>query len=164
MMSIPSFRRIASLKSLDVKALKLLMRNGRATWAELGQFLGLSAPSAADRVHKLEQRGVIRGYAALVDPALVGYPLTAYVSVSLASHRNRAAFLRAISKMDQVAECHHVAGDDDYLLKVRCRGTQDLDHLLATQLKDKLGVARTRTTIVLSTAKESARVPIDAVD
>jgi len=152
------------MKSLDVKALKLLMRNGRATWAELGQLLGLSAPSAADRVRKLEQRGVIRGYAALVDPASVGHPLTAYVSVSLASHRNRAKFLRAISKMDQVAECHHVAGDDDYLLKVRCRGTQDLDHLLATQLKDKLGVARTRTTIVLSTAKESVRVPIDATD
>jgi len=152
------------MRSFDVKALKLLMRNGRASWAELGHLLGLSAPSAADRVRKLEQRGVIRGYAALVDPASVGYPLTAYVSVSLASHRNRAAFLRAISKMDQVVECHHVAGDDDYLLKVRCRGTQDLDHLLATQLKDKLGVARTRTTIVLSTAKESVRVPIDAAD
>ncbi len=150
--------------SFDVKALKLLMRNGRASWAELGHLLGLSAPSAADRVRKLEQRGVIRGYAALVDPASVGYPLTAYVSVSLASHRNRAAFLRAISKMDQVVECHHVACEDDYLLKVRCRGTQDLDHLLATQLKDKLGVARTRTTIVLSTAKESVRVPIDAAD
>jgi Lrp/AsnC family leucine-responsive transcriptional regulator len=163
-MSIPSFRRKLSMKSLDVKALKLLMRNGRATWAELGQLLGLSAPSAADRARKLEQRGVIRGYAALVDPASVGHPLTAYVSVSLASHRNRATFLRAISKMDQVAECHHVAGDDDYLLKVRCRGTQDLDHLLAAQLKDKLGVARTRTTIVLSTAKESVRVPIDATD
>jgi Lrp/AsnC family transcriptional regulator, leucine-responsive regulatory protein len=163
-MSIPLFRRKISISSLDVKALQTLMRNGRTTWAELGQLLGLSAPSTADRVRKLEQRGIIRGYAALVDPALVGYPLTAYVSVSLASHRNRAAFLRAISKMDQVAECHHVAGDDDYLLKVRCRGTQDLDHLLATQLKDKLGVARTRTTIVLSTAKESVRVPIDAAD
>jgi Lrp/AsnC family transcriptional regulator, leucine-responsive regulatory protein len=163
-MSIPLFRRKISISSLDVKALQTLMRNGRTTWAELGQLLGLSAPSTADRVRKLEQRGIIRSYAALVDPALVGYPLTAYVSVSLASHRNRAAFLRAISKMDQVAECHHVAGDDDYLLKVRCRGTQDLDHLLATQLKDKLGVARTRTTIVLSTAKESVRVPIDAAD
>src|SRR4029077_581424 len=163
-MSIPSFRRKPSMKSLDVKALKLLMRNGRATWAELGKELGLSAPSAADRVHKLEQRGVIRGYAALVDPASVGHPLTAYVSVSLASHRRRAAFLRAIEKMEQVAECHHVAGDDDYLLKVRCRGTQDLDHLLATELKDKLGVAKTRTTIVLSTAKESVRVPILAED
>jgi len=54
----------------------------------------------------------------------------------------------------------HVAGDDDYLLKVRCRGTQDLDHLLAKELKEKVGVARTRTTIVLSTAKESVRVPV----
>jgi len=163
-MSTPSIRRDMSLKSLDVKALKLLMRNGRATWAELGQLLGLSAPSAADRVRKLERRGVIRGYAALVDPGSAGHPLTAYVSVSLASHRDRAAFLRAISKMENVAECHHVAGDDDYLLKVRCRGTQDLDHLLAKELKDKLRVARTRTTIVLSTAKESVRVPIDAAN
>ncbi len=163
-MPIPSFRREVSMKSLDMKTLKILMRSGRATWAELGQLLGLSAPSAADRVRKLEERGVIRGYAALVDPASVGHPLTAYVAVSLASHRSRAAFLRAISKMDQVAECHHVAGDDDYLLKVRCHGTQDLDHLLATELKDKLRVARTRTTIVLSTAKESVRVPIDAAD
>ena len=163
-MSTPSFNRTGLLKSLDVKTLKLLMRSGRATWAELGQLLGLSAPSAADRVRKLEQRGVIRGYAALIDPACVGHPLTAYISVSLASHRNRADFLRAIDKMEQVAECHHVAGDDDYLLKVRCRGTQDLDHLLAKELKGRLGVARTRTTIVLSTAKESVRVPIAAAE
>ena len=163
-MSAPSLNRESQLDSLDRKVLEFLVRNGRATWAELGQLLGLSAPSAAERVRKLEQRGVIRGYAALIDPASVGRPLTAYISVSLASHRNRAAFLRAIAKMEQVAECHHVAGDDDYLLKVRCRGTQDLDHLLARELKEKLGVARTRTTIVLSTAKESVRVPIDAAD
>jgi len=163
-MSTPSLDRESQLDSLDRKVLEFLVRNGRATWAELGQLLGLSAPSAAERVRKLEQRGVIRGYAALIDPASVGRPLTAYISVSLASHRNRAAFLRAIAKMEQVAECHHVAGDDDYLLKVRCRGTQDLDHLLARELKEKLGVARTRTTIVLSTAKESVRVPIDAAD
>jgi Lrp/AsnC family transcriptional regulator, leucine-responsive regulatory protein len=163
-MSTPSLNRESQPDSLDRKVLEFLVRNGRATWAELGQLLGLSAPSAAERVRKLEQRGVIRGYAALIDPASVGRPLTAYISVSLASHRNRAAFLRAIAKMEQVAECHHVAGDDDYLLKVRCRGTQDLDHLLARELKEKLGVARTRTTIVLSTAKESVRVPIDAAD
>jgi Lrp/AsnC family transcriptional regulator, leucine-responsive regulatory protein len=163
-MSTPSLNRESQLDSLDRKVLEFLVRNGRATWAELGQLLGLSAPSAAERVRKLEQRGVIRGYAALIDPASVGRPLTAYISVSLTSHRNRAAFLRAIAKMEQVAECHHVAGDDDYLLKVRCRGTQDLDHLLARELKEKLGVARTRTTIVLSTAKESVRVPIDAAD
>ena len=159
-MSTPSFRRDVRLDSLDRKALRFLSGQGRATWAELGQVLDLSAPSAADRVHKLEEQGAIRGYSALLEPAAVGYPLTAFISVSLASHRQRPSFLRAIDKMEQVCECHHVAGEDDYLLKVRCRGTEDLDHLLTTELKEKLGVARTRTTIVLGTAKESVRVPI----
>ena len=148
------------MDSLDTKALHALMRNARATWAELGELLGLSAPSAADRVRKLEEQKVIRGYAALVDPSSVGYGLTAYVSVVLASQRTRAAFLRAIDKVDEIVECHHVSGDDDYLLKLRCRDARDLDRLLSVELKEKIGVARTRTTIVLSTAKESVRVPV----
>ena len=148
------------MDTLDRKALHLLMRQGRATWAELGQLLGLSAPSAADRVRKLEEAQVITGYAALLDPTAVGYPLTAFIFVTLANSRNRAAFLRAIAKMEQVSECHHIAGDDDYLLKVRCRTTANLDQLLAKELKDKLGVARSRTTIVLATAKESVQIPI----
>jgi Lrp/AsnC family transcriptional regulator, leucine-responsive regulatory protein len=149
------------LDSLDIKALSLLMKQGRATFAELGQRLGLSAPSSADRVHKLEKRGFIRGYAALLDPAGLGYPLTAFVSVSLGNHRQRPAFLRAIQRMEQIVECHHVAGEDDYLLKVRCRGTQDLDGILAKELKGRLGVARTRTVIVLSTAKETVNLPLE---
>jgi Lrp/AsnC family leucine-responsive transcriptional regulator len=148
------------MDSLDKKALNLLAHHGRATWAELGELLGLSAPSAADRVRKLEEANVITGYAALLDPEAVGYPLTAFIFVTLAHQRNRAAFLRAIAKMPQVTECHHVAGDDDYLLKTRCRNTADLDDLLAKQLKEKLGIARTRTTIVLATAKETVQVPI----
>ncbi|HXT75504.1 MAG TPA: Lrp/AsnC family transcriptional regulator [Candidatus Eisenbacteria bacterium] len=148
------------MDTLDRKALHLLMRQGRATWAELGQLLGLSAPSAADRVRKLEEAQVITGYAALLDPTAVGYPLTAFIFITLANSRNRAAFLRAIAKMEQVSECHHIAGDDDYLLKVRCRTTANLDQLLAKELKDKLGVARSRTTIVLATAKESVQIPI----
>jgi len=145
---------------LDRKALQLLMGDGRATWAELGSFLGLSAPSAADRARKLEEQGVIKGFAALVDPAMLGYNLTAFICVSLAGHRSRAAFLKGVEKLDEIIECHHVSGEDDYLLKVRCRGTQDLDRLLAVELKEKIGVARTRTTIVLSTAKESVRVAV----
>jgi len=159
-MSNPSFDRRKHLDTLDKKALNLLMRQGRATWAELGQHLGLSAPSAADRVRKLEVAKVITSYAALLDAASLGYPLTAFIFVTLGNHRQRAAFLRAIAKMDQVSECHHIAGDDDYLLKVRCRTTADLDHLLAKELKDQLGVSRTRTTIVLATAKETVQIPI----
>jgi Lrp/AsnC family leucine-responsive transcriptional regulator len=148
------------MDTLDKKALALLMRHGRATWAELGETLGLSAPSAAERVRKLEQARIITGYAAVLDAPAVGYPLTAFIFVTLASQRNRSAFLRAIAKMPQVTECHHVAGDDDYLLKARCRTTADLDDLLAKQLKEKLGIARTRTTIVLATAKETVQLPI----
>jgi Lrp/AsnC family transcriptional regulator, leucine-responsive regulatory protein len=148
------------MDSLDKKAIAFLMEHGRATWAELGQLLGLSAPATADRIRKLEKEGVIRGYAALPDPDQLGYPLLAYVSVTLASQRSRSAFLKAIGKMEEVLEAHHVAGDDDYLLKVRCRNTHDLDRVLAQELKAKYGVARTRTTIVLATAKETIKLPV----
>jgi len=150
------------LDTLDHKALAFLLKHGRASWADLGQHLGLSAPSAAERVRKLEQAGVIRGYSPLLNADSLGYPLVAFVSVTLASHRNRSAFLRSIEKLKEVCECHHVAGDDDYLLKVRCTGTQDLDRLLARELKDRIGVARTRTIIVLSTSKETVSVPLAA--
>ncbi len=143
------------MDTLDQKALARLAQDGRVTWADLGQHLGLSAPSAADRVRKLEERGVIRGYTALTDPAAIGYGLLAFISVTLANQQQRKRFLDAILKMPGVLECHHVAGDDDYLLKVRCANTLELDDLLSNQLKQKLGVARTRTVIALATAKEN---------
>ncbi len=136
------------------------MRQGRTTWAELGLRLGMSAPAAAERVRKLEERGIIRGYAALTDPEALGYPLTAFVWVSLGDERRRRAFVRGFGKLEEVAECHHVSGDEDYLLKIRCRSTADLDRILVRELKGSLSAARTRTTIVLSSAKESTAVPI----
>jgi Lrp/AsnC family transcriptional regulator, leucine-responsive regulatory protein len=151
------------LGALDSKVVRLLMQNGRATWAELANHLGLSAPAAADRVHRLEERGVIRGYAALVDAEAAGYPLAAFVAVALDRPDRRAAFLKRIAALPEVAECHHVAGDDDYLLKVRCRGTRDLDRLLVESLKTIPGV-RTRTTVVLATTKESVLVPVAEAD
>ena len=126
----------------------------------MGSEMCIRDSSAADRVRKLEQAGVIRGYAPLLDAESLGYPLVAFVSVTLGSHGHRSAFLRGIEKLDEIVECHHVAGDDDYLLKVRCRGTKDLDRVLARELKERIGVARTRTVIVLSTAKETVRVPL----
>ena len=147
------------LETLDLKAVRALMQNGRATWADLAQHLGLSAPAAADRVHRLEERGVIRGYAALVDAESAGYPLSAFIAVALDRPDRRIAFLKRIASLPEVAECHHVAGDDDYLLKVRCRGTRDLDRLLVESLRSIPGV-RTRTTVVLATAKESVQIPL----
>jgi Lrp/AsnC family leucine-responsive transcriptional regulator len=149
------------LDAIDRKALSLLARNARVTWAELAQALGLSAPAAAYRVHKLEERGIIKSYSAVFDAESLGYSLTAFVFVALADQRRRSAFHAGVKRLDEIVECHHVTGDDDFLLKVRCRGTRDLDRLLVEELKGKMGVARSRTTIVLDTAKETAAIPID---
>jgi Lrp/AsnC family leucine-responsive transcriptional regulator len=133
---------------------------GRESWATLGVALGMTGPAAAERVRRLEADGVIRGYAALVDPDAVGAGLTAFVSVTLERPGNRAAFLRRVSRLTAIQECHHVAGDYDYLLKVRCAGTADLDRILTDELKAVPGVVRTRTTVVLRTLKESVIVPL----
>jgi Lrp/AsnC family leucine-responsive transcriptional regulator len=148
------------LDALDLKVLHHLMAQARMTWAELAAQLGLSPPAAADRVRKLEERGVIQGYAARVNPQSLGYDLTAFVAVTLTHSRDRADFLAQINACAEIQECHHITGEDDYLLKVRCQGTQGLEQLITDHLKAIPGVVKTRTTIVLSTVKETTALPV----
>jgi Lrp/AsnC family leucine-responsive transcriptional regulator len=148
-----------TLDRLDRIAIERLMRDGRVSWAELAKALRLSPAAAAQRVRRLERTGVIRGYAALVEPSAVGLTLTAFLGVTLASHRERGRFLKRVAALESVLECHHVTGEFDYLLKVRCADTSDLERLLNDDLKTGSGVAASRTLVVLSTAKESVRQP-----
>ena len=145
---------------LDLKALETLVEQGRITWAELASVLGLSAPAAADRVRQLESSGVIHHYTAILDPDALGFHLTAFIAVSLERPRHRDGFLEAVQNIPEVQECHHVAGEDDYWLKVRCFNTRHLDWLLTERIKTIDGVTRTRTTIVLNTTKETAALPL----
>ena len=138
----------------------VLQQDGRASWADLGTALGLSAPAAAERVRKLTDAGLVRGFTAVLDPEAAGFPVLAFVAVTLDAQGARAAFLDAVRRHDAIQECHHVAGDDDFLLKVRARSLSELDALLSDELKGRLGIARTRTTIVLGTAKETGRLPV----
>jgi len=138
------------------------MSRGRVTWSELAATLELSAPATADRVRRLEERGVIQGYSALVNPEVVGCGLTAFISVTLERPEHRDPFLQRILELPEIQECHHVAGDDDYLLKVRCHSTQDLEQIIGEKIKSLQGIVRTRTTIVLSTAKETPALPLPA--
>ncbi len=135
------------------------MERGRTAWTELGEHLELSPPAAAERVRKLEEQGVILGYRAIPNADALGYPLIAFVHVTVGSTAQRTTFLKAVARNEQVVECHHIAGDDEYLLKVRCRGTGDLDQFLSVTLKDRIGVSRARTTIALTTVKETTSVP-----
>jgi Lrp/AsnC family leucine-responsive transcriptional regulator len=150
----------ADLDAIDATALATLLEQGRVTWADLGADLGLSAPAAAERVRRLEASGVIRSYTALLDAQRLGYTLTAFVSVILERSKHAPAFLKMIAALPEVQECHHVAGEHDYLLKVRCRNTLDLERIITQHLKADSLVARTHTTIVLSTSKETPALPI----
>jgi Lrp/AsnC family transcriptional regulator, leucine-responsive regulatory protein len=152
------------MDTIDYKAIALLQASGRESWARLGEVLGMTGPAAAERVKRLEEKGVIFGYAALVSPEAVGAILTAFVTVTLDRPEHRKAFLKKVAKLVEVQECHHVAGDDDYLLKVRCRGPRDLDRVISEELKSVPGVGRTRTTIVLNTAKETPMLPLPGVE
>jgi Lrp/AsnC family transcriptional regulator, leucine-responsive regulatory protein len=148
------------MDAIDIKALGALQAAGRESWAALGETLGMTGPAAAERVRRLEERGVIRGYAAVVDPGAVGAGLAAFVAVTLERPRDRAKFLALVAALPEIQDCHHVAGNDDYFLKIRCRDTADLERILTQELKGLTGVARTRTTVVLSTLKETLAVPL----
>jgi Lrp/AsnC family leucine-responsive transcriptional regulator len=144
---------------IDLTLLRALADNGRAPFTELAELVGLSAPSTADRVRRLESDGTIRGYSATLEPAAIGLDLTAFIAVTLAGPADRADFLAAVAAIPDVVECHHVAGDDDYLLKTRCAGTAGLERLIGERLKSLPGVARTRSTIVLSSPVERPLAP-----
>ena len=150
------------LDSIDSKAASALQDDGRVSWADLGTILGLSAPAAAERARKLTETGAIRGFAAVLDPGAAGFPVLAFVAVTLERQGARRGFLDGVRAHPLILECHHVAGDDDFLLKVRARSLAELESVLADELKGRLGIARTRTTIVLGTAKETGRLPVGA--
>lgn len=143
----------------DLKVIKQLMEQARTTWSELGNILGLSAPAAADRVRKLEETGVIKGYSALINPDEVGCGLAGFISVTLEQPQQKADFLSMIHDLPEVLECHHIAGAEDYILKIRCSGTRDLECLISEKIKSKPGI-KTRTTVILSTIKETPVLPI----
>lgn len=143
----------------DSKVIKQLMEKGRSTWAELGMLVGLSAPATADRVHKLEDAGVIKGYSALVDPDAIGCGLAALISVIVEQQEQRVNLLKRVNELSEILECHHVAGDVDYVLKVRCTGTRDLERLISQEIKSLPGI-KTRTMVILSTLKETPILPL----
>ena len=147
------------MDAIDIAILRRLMERARTTWAELGSLLGLSAPAAADRVRKLEDAGVILGGAALVDPEAAGCGLGAFVSVTLERADDRGAFLDLVRTQPEVLECCHIAGAEDYVLKIRCADTRALERLISDRIKSVPGV-RTRTGVILSTVKETQVLPV----
>ncbi len=144
------------MEDLDRRIVELLVADGRMSYTDLGKATGLSTSAVHQRVRRLEQRGVIRGYAAIVDPEAVGLSLTAFISVKPFDPSAPDDIAERLAEVPEIEACHSVAGDENYILKVRVATPGALENLLAG-IRSLAGVS-TRTTVVLSTPYE-ARPP-----
>jgi Lrp/AsnC family leucine-responsive transcriptional regulator len=149
------------IDQIDLKILYILQNNGRARLADIADEVELSAPAVMERVKKLETTGVIKGYQALVDGKRVGKDITAFIGVSIGNQRDIDQFARQMLRYGDVLECHHVTGDESFLLKVKSANTGSLEKLLG-EIRSVAGVTRTVTKVVLSTAKECQALELDA--
>ena len=137
----------------DARLLDRLQVDGRRPYAELGAEVGISGPSAHERVKKLETRGVIQGYSAAVDPAAAGFMILAFCWLTQAPGSAGTDLTDAFAAIPEIEECHHIAGEADYLLKIRARDTRHLEEVLV-RLQGTERVFTTQTEVVLSSAFE----------
>lgn len=144
---------------VDGKLLEVLQANGRISQHDLARAVGLSAPAVAERVRKLEERGIIRGYHAVVDPRALGKDITAFIAVGIAGSKFYPEFRRRVGELGEVQECHSVTGQGSHLLKVRVANTAGLERVLA-EIQAWPGVQGTTTSLVLSTVKETTELPV----
>ena len=151
-----------ALDDLDRRLLAALQSDARQSSAELARALKLSGPGLQKRMKKLEDRGVIRGYAAVIDREAVGLELLCFVHIMLAHHRPDAIkrFPEKIKGMREVLECHFLTGEFDYLLKVVVTGHEELEKFLFEKLMKVSGVDRTRTSIVVKEVKATTSLPL----
>jgi Lrp/AsnC family leucine-responsive transcriptional regulator len=151
------------IDDVDAVILSLLQKNARTSQSELARAVGLAPSAVLERLRKLTAKGVIRDYVALIDPHVVDRSLLAFVAVQSSEHGPEMPSAKALARIPEVLEVHHVAGDDCYLLKVRARDAEHLGRLLRQEIAATPGVTSTRTTIVLETVKEDPRIAIPGV-
>ena len=149
------------LDEVDRGLLRLLVADGRRSYADLAKVTGLSNSAVHQRVRRLEQRGAVTGYAARVDPILVGLPLTAFVSITPIDPAAPDDAPDRLAHLQAIEACHSVAGEESYILTVRVADPGELEALLQ-EIRSAAGV-RTRTTVALSTPWEGRlRGPVTA--
>ncbi|MGH9901645.1 MAG: Lrp/AsnC family transcriptional regulator, partial [Pyrinomonadaceae bacterium] len=142
----------------------ILQRDGRKTNVDLARAVELTPSATLERVRKLEERGLIKGYMALLDPHALGLGLVAFIFIRVEG--DESAFgeaenaAEALAALPSVQELHHLAGEDCFLVKVRARDTDDLYRVLKDEFGRVKSIRSTRTTIVLKTVKETSHLAV----
>ncbi len=152
-----------SLDRLDMNILRLLQSDGRISYVDLAEKVGLSSTPCIERVKRLEKEGYIEGYYARLNAAALGFNMLVFVEISLfyQSPDAFAEFNKAANKLPYIQECHLVSGDADYLLKARIDGMSEYRSLLGDMLLTLPGVKNSKSYIVMEEVKEGLLLPID---
>jgi Lrp/AsnC family transcriptional regulator, leucine-responsive regulatory protein len=148
------------IDEMDRRILSLLQQDARLPNAEIARRVGMAPSATLERLRKLEERGVIQGYEVRLDPKKLGLGLTAFIYIRAQDKAGELDTGERLKQHPNVLEVHHIAGEDCYLVKVRATDTDDLGRMLRSEFTQIPGVKSTRTTIVLGTLKESARMPV----
>jgi Lrp/AsnC family leucine-responsive transcriptional regulator len=151
---------IRMIDGTDRTILMMLQENARVSNAEIARQVEMAPSAVLERIRKLEDRGVIKGYAAHLDPRALGQGLLAYVLVRTDRGAWQAETAAKIAAIPEVQEVHHIAGEDCFLVKVRTRDTAALGSLLRDRVSAIEAVRSTRTTIVLDTVKETTEIDL----
>jgi len=140
------------MDSLDYEILCCLKENARANATNIGAKINLSTSAVIERIKKLEASGLIQQYTTIIDQNISGRELTAFISVRLEHPKFNESFITAVNSDEEIVECHYIAGDFDFILKVITTSGKTLEHVL-NNIKSLAGVSLTRTSVVLSTNK-----------
>jgi Lrp/AsnC family transcriptional regulator, leucine-responsive regulatory protein len=151
------------MDAIDRQLVAALRENARAPWAELGRLVGMSGPSVQERVRRLEERGVISGYRAQVSADAVGLGVSALVDLYQRDEVATEDVADQLRGIPEVEDCWYVAGDEEFVVKVRAQDVAGLEAVIS-KLRGVRGIARTRTTVVLSTYWEGRGLPLPAAD
>jgi Lrp/AsnC family transcriptional regulator, leucine-responsive regulatory protein len=152
--------KVRTIDGHDAAILNILQRNGRISNVDLAKQVGLAPSAVLERVRRLEQQRLVRGYTALIDPQALGYRMLAFIAVRTAEDPGEDRVARSLARLPEILEVHHVAGEDCFLVKLRARDAEHIGELLKKKIGKIPGVRSTRTTIVLGTEKETTMIAI----
>ena len=150
------------INAIDKQILNILQENARTSNAEIARQVGLAPSAVFERIRKLEERRIIRGYRADIDPKVLGLAQLAFTFVRSNDRPGGVETGEKLAEIPEILEVHHVAGEDCFLIKARARDAEALGRLLRERLGAIATIASTRTTIVLETVKETAALPLPA--
>jgi Lrp/AsnC family leucine-responsive transcriptional regulator len=153
-----------TINETDTLIVTILQENARTSNAEIARQVGLAPSAVFERIRKLEEKGVLRGFHADVDPHAAGLPLLAFVFVRSNERAGGVTTAEKLARIPEVLEVHHIAGEDCFLAKLRAADTETLGRLLRERIGSIPTVTSTRTTIVLETVKESTIVSLEAAE